>query len=172
MPEALRPSGIRHYYPRVVKGEIKVIRIPKWVTVLLWLMVSAAMAALIYALSGRAYVQERASIAEIIAMVRRGSSEQPVNVLAMLAPAIADALFFLPFGVLAFLAFDREGSSRTRSYLLTLLVGVAFALGLITWQQTLPTRVTGWIDGIWNSAGCLAGALVGHARKRMRVRFE
>ena len=131
------------------KGEIRIIHVPRWVTVALWVLLSAAMAGVIYALSGRAYAQERASVAAMI----------------------ADILFFLPWGAVAFLALDRAGSSRARTYLLTLLVGVAFALALIAWQQTLPTQVTGWIDAIWNSAGCLAGAVAGHARKRMRIRF-
>jgi len=36
----------------------------------------------------------------------------------------------------------------------------------------LPTRVIAWQDVIWNAAGCMAGAALGHARKRVRVRFE
>ncbi len=152
--------------------EIRTIRVPKWITILLWVIVSAAMVGLIYSLSGRAYTQERASIAEIVAMVQRGRSGQPVAVLAAISPLIADILFFLPFGALAFLAIDREGRSRPRAYGMTLLVGVAFALVLAAWQETLPTRVTGWLDAAANAAGCLAGAMIGHARKRMRVRFE
>lgn len=154
------------------KAEIAVVRVPKWATVLLWLALTAGMVALIYALSGRAYVQKRASIAEIVAMVRRGGSEQPVAILATVAPLIADILFFLPWGALAFLALDREGTSRSRTYLATAAVGVAFALVLAAWQRSLPTRVTGWVDAMWNATGCLLGAIAGHARKRMRIRFE
>jgi VanZ family protein len=154
------------------KGEIKVIHVPKYVTAVLWVLVSAGMAGLIYALSGRAYVQERASVADAVEMLRRGGPEQPAALLATVAPLIADILFFVPWGVLAFLVFDREGGSRARSYILTMFVGAAFALGLIAWQRTLPTRVTGWVDGMWNAVGCFAGAVIGHARKRMRVRFE
>lgn len=133
----------------MAKGEIRTIHVPRWVTVALWILLSAAMARLIYALSGHAYAQERASITAMI----------------------ADMLFFLPWGAVAFLALDRAGSSRGRTYLLTMLVGVAFALALTAWQQTLPTQVTGWIDVVWDSAGCFAGAIAGHARKRMRIRF-
>ena len=154
------------------KREIRVIRVPKWVTVTLLLIVASAMAALIWALSGRAYAQERASTAEIVAMMGRRDAERPVAVLATVAPMIADALFFAPFGALVFLALDREGVSRIRTYGVTLLVGVAFALGLTVWQRTLPTRVTGWLDVLWNSVGCVGGAIAGHTRKRMRIRFE
>jgi len=140
--------------------------------VVVWLLVSAAMATLIYALSGRAYVQERATVAEVVEMVRKGGPEEPAAVLATTAPLIADILFFLPWGALAFLVFDRGSASRFRRYLVTTAVGAAFALGLVEWQQMLPTHVTGWVDGMWNIVGCFAGAIVGHARKRVRVRFE
>jgi len=87
-------------------------------------------------------------------------------------PGIADILFFMPWGALAFLSFDGGEQRRLRTYLLTLAVGVTFALGLVAWQSRLPTRVTGWEDAGWNMLGCLAGAVCGHLRKRVRVRFE
>ena len=136
--------------PAVGKSEIRVIHVPRVVTVLLWLAVSAGMAALIYALSGKAYTQGRTSIAEIW----------------------ADILFFLPWGALAFLALDRESAPRSRTYLATMVVGAAFALALTAWQRNLPTRVTGWMDAMWYAVGCLGGAIAGHTRKRVRIRFE
>jgi hypothetical protein len=92
--------------------------------------------------------------------------------LATAAPGIADILFFMPWGALAFLAFDGGEGHRLRTYLLTLAVGLTFALGLVAWQSALPTRVTGWEDAGWNTFGCLAGAVAGHLRKRLRVRFD
>ena len=153
------------------KADVRTIRVPKWVTLIVLVLVSAAMAAAIYSLSGRAYVQERASFAGIVALFHRRSVESPA-VLATLAPAIVDILFFLPWGAVAFLLLDREGTSRMRTYVLTMGVGAAFALGLTAWQEMLPTRVTGWLDAGWGAAGCLAGALVAHTRKRMHIRFE
>ena len=153
------------------KREIRTIRVPKAITIALLLLVSAAMAAFIYLLSGRAYATGRGSIAEILATLASHPGLQPV-ILATLAPAIADILFFVPWGALAFLSIDRRGVPKMRVYLVTLLVGVAFALGLVAWQRTLPTRVTGRIDALWNAIGCLCGAFAGHLRKRMRIRFE
>ena len=92
--------------------------------------------------------------------------------LATAAPVIADILFFVPWGGLAFLAFDGGEQHRLRTYLLTLAVGVTFALALVQWQGSLSTRVTGWDDAGWNTLGCLAGAVAGHLRKRIRIRFE
>ena len=146
------------------KSEIVVIRVPRAITVVLWIAVSAAMVALIYALSGRAYVQDRAVLIPAMG--------EPVAVLATAAPIVADILFFLPWGALGYLSLDRENSSRLRTYIATMVVGAAFALVLTAWQRNLPTRVTGWIDAMWYAAGCLAGAVAAHARKRVRIRFE
>ena len=154
------------------KAEVRTLLVPKWATVLLWLLVAAGMVATIYALSGRAYVQERPTFAEVLTVLRRANTEPPGNIFALLAPILADVLFFLPCGALAFLALDGDGTSRARTYVATILVGAAFALVLHAWQQNLPTRVTGWPDAAWNIAGCLAGAMAGHARKRLRIRFD
>ena len=152
------------------RSEVVTVRVPKWATFLLLLAVSAAMVAAIYMLSGRAYEPERASVADFILRLRKQAGK-PV-LIATFAPLILDILFFVPWGAVAFLAFDKVGRPRRRTYALTVMVGVAFALGLFGWQETLPTRVTGWIDAIWNVAGCFVGALVGHARKEMHIRFE
>ncbi len=74
--------------------------------------------------------------------------------------------------MLAFLAFDRPDRRRVRTYALTLVVGVTFALGLSAWQEWLPTRITGWLDVAGNALGTLGGAVLGHLRKRVRVRFQ
>jgi len=155
------------------KYEIRVIHVPRWVTVALWILVTAAMVVAINLLSGHAY-HRQSSFGEIAAMVyrydRRTASSSVL--LATIAPATADILFFLPWGALAFLSLDAPERPRKKVYLATLALGVAFALGLIAWQQWLPTRVTGGIDALWNVVGCAAGAALAHARKRVRVRFE
>ncbi|HLJ75146.1 MAG TPA: hypothetical protein VKU62_11210 [Thermoanaerobaculia bacterium] len=154
------------------KNEIRVIHISRWLTVLAWITVTAAMLAIVYELSGHAYARET-RIADIVAILRRyrGGSATPSNVLAAISPAAADILFFLPWGALAFLSLDRENRHKF-TYLLTILLGVAFALGLMQWQNALPTRITNGIDAAWNVAGCALGAVAAHARKRLRFRFE
>jgi VanZ family protein len=131
------------------------------------------MASAINLLSGHAYHRE-SSFGDVAAMVYRydrGTASSSV-LLATIAPAMADILFFLPWGALAFLSLDGSGRPRRKVYLATVVLGVAFALALIAWQQWLPTRVTGGVDVLWNAAGCAAGAALAHARKRVRVRFE
>jgi hypothetical protein len=138
------------------------------------LVLSATMALLIFALSGRAYQRERLTIAQVVALVRRYDAGALSNdaLLASVAPAIADACFFVPWGALAFLAFDGGSGHRMRTYVITLAVGVTFAFGLVAWQSALPTHVTGWEDAGWNALGCFAGAAGGHLRKRVRIRFN
>jgi hypothetical protein len=139
----------------------------------LLLIVSAGMVAAIHFLSGKAYMHDRTSFAELISIILRYDRGQMSNaaLLATIAPALADALFFVLWGAVAFLSFDREGH-RAATYAVTMTVGVAFALGLIAWQEVLTTRVTGWFDAVWNALGCASGAALGHARKRVRIRFE
>jgi VanZ family protein len=157
----------------VGKKEIRVVNVPRWITVGLWLLVSAAMAIAIYFLSGHAYRRE-SSLADIGAMLRRYDQGAPSSsaILAILAPAVGDILFFLPWGALAFLSLDGPNRSRKSIYGVTVALGVAFALALTAWQAVLPTRVTGVVDCLWGAVGCGAGAALGHARKRVRVRFD
>jgi glycopeptide antibiotics resistance protein len=147
-----------------------VILVPRWASVAMLVGLSAAMALLILALSGRAYLHERTSIVEVLSLVRRYDRLTPTAFIAAIAPVITNILFFLPWGALAFLAFDRR--SRAATYALTIAVGVAFACVLVAWQGALPTRVTGWNDAAWNTVGCAVGAMGAHLRKELRIRFE
>ncbi len=156
------------------KPTIRTFTVPRGVTIALLAAVSITMTALIAFLSGRAYLRQQLTIPDIVSLIHRYDAGTVSNdaLLATAAPYIADILFFMPWGALAFLAFDRGEAHRLRTYLLTLAVGVTFALGLVAWQSALPTRVTGWEDAGWNMLGCLAGAVCGHLRKSVRVRFE
>jgi glycopeptide antibiotics resistance protein len=165
---------VRGLIAGVGKRTIRTILVPRWVTIALLVLLSAGMAALIAMLSGRAYVRQQLTMPEVVSLIHRYDKGALSNdaLLATAAPGIADILFFMPWGALAFLAFDGGDTHRLRTYLLTLVVGVTFALGLVAWQSALPTRVTSWEDAGWNTLGCLAGAVIGHLRKRLRIRFD
>jgi len=143
-------------------------------TIALLGVVSIAMTALIALLSGRAYLGQQLTIPQLVSFIHRydQGAVSTDALLATAAPGIADILFFLPWGALAFLSFDGGDRHRPRTYLLTLAVGATFALGLVAWQRALPTPVTGWEDAGWNMLGCLAGAVFGHLRKGVQVRFD
>lgn len=155
------------------KAEIRVVRVPRAVTLAGLVVLTAAMAALIYFLTGRAYLHgEHTSLADVIAIIRRYDVGTPsTTLIANFAPIITNILFFIPWGAMAFLSFDRARWPRIVTYLVTLAVGAAFASALVAWQTQLPTRVTGWTDAAWNLVGVAIGAIGGHLRKRVRVRF-
>lgn len=156
------------------RRQVHVIRVRTPVTFALLAVVTAAIVALIYFLSGKAYAAETNPIREILARLL-GSARGPVSrdaLLAILMPVLANILLFVPWGFLAFLALDGRTSSRHATYLFTVIGAVAFAFAMVAWQQTLPTRVTSLPDAFANGVGALAGAALGHARKGIHVRFD
>ena len=97
------------------KAEIRVVVVPRWATVAMLVAVSAAMALLIAALSGRAYLHERTSVVEVLSLVRRYDRLTPTAFIAGIAPVITNILFFMPWGALAFLAFGGAKVRRRRT---------------------------------------------------------
>jgi glycopeptide antibiotics resistance protein len=149
------------------KREVRVIVIRRRVTVALLVLVSAAMLSLIGFLSGKAYSSEmHAPAEELMALMELRS-------LAAAMPLFADVIAFLPWGFLAFIALDGRETRRFRTYLLTCVAAMLFALALVLWQYALlPTRVTTFGDTIFNLAGALLGAAMGHLRRTVHVRFD
>jgi VanZ family protein len=156
------------------KRHVYVIEVRKGVTIALLLLTTAAMAALLYALSGRAYAPGAHPVRDLLARAL-GSGPRtlsPDAILASLTPAIANMLLFVPWGFFAFIAADTPSRPRARTYVFTFVAAIVFALLMYLWQQYLPTRVTALPDTISNALGALAGAALGHARKTVRVRFD
>lgn len=154
------------------KREVHVIHVSKRVTIVLLVLVSAAMVALLYFLSGRAYARESHAATELVLRLLRRDDPPRTAVLAALMPVIANALLFAPWGFLAFIALDSPRRRRFHTYLLTFLAAAVFATAMELWQIFLPTRVTSPVDAIANALGALAGAVLGHLRKEVRIRFE
>ena len=155
------------------KREVRVIVIRRRVTVALLVVVSAAMLSLIGFLSGKTYSSETHAPAEELLALMQSRSGEDVHRLAAAMPLLADVIAFLPWGFLAFMAFDLQGRGRFRTYLLTSAAAMLFAIALVLWQYALlPTRVTTFADTIFNLAGALLGASLGHLRRSVRVRFD
>lgn len=155
------------------KRQVRIVVIRKRVTLALLIVVSALIAALIYALSGKAYATEQEPIIRLaLAAVHRQNAPNRAAVLSDLMPVIANVLLFVPWGFLAFLLFDSAARPRTAAYVATIVSGAIFALLLFVWQEFLPTRVTGAFDSLVNVAGAFCGALAGHLRKRVRIQFD
>lgn len=154
------------------KRHVHVFVVRKGITIALLALTTVAMLALLYLLSGRAYAGDRHPVRDLLARVLGRQALSPDAVLALLTPAIANMLLFVPWGFLAFIAVDTAARPRVRSYLITFAAAIVFALLMYLWQQYLPTRVTALPDTISNAIGALAGAALGHTRKSVRVRFD
>lgn len=154
------------------KREVHVIVVSKPVTVTLLVMVSLAMIALLYFLSGRAYARDSHPLTELLLRLLRRDGPPRDAVLAALMPVIANALFFVPWGFLMFIALDTPSRRRFRTYLYTFIAAAVFATLMEIWQVFLPTRVTSAVDAVANALGACLGAVVGHLRKEVRIRFE
>lgn len=154
------------------KRQVHVVRVPKPATVALLVLTTAAMIALLYFLSGKAYAADAHPFRELVG--RLLGSERPLSrgaLLAFLMPVLANILLFVPWGFFAFVALDTPSRRRAWTYIMTIAAAFAFALLIVFWQQSLPTRVTALPDTISNALGAFAGAALGHARKSVRVRF-
>ena len=135
------------------KREVRVVVVRKPVTIVLLVVVSIAMLALVYGLSGHAFVRTQRSVIDIIALVA------------------ANTILFIPWGFLTFIALSPK-KPRASTYVLTIVAGALFALGVAAWQATQPAPVTIYSDSIWNVIGTLLGAIAAHLRKTVRVRFQ
>jgi glycopeptide antibiotics resistance protein len=153
------------------KREVRVIVVRKRVTAALLILVSAAMLGTIAFLSGKAYSSEWRGPGEDFMTLMQFRSASGGRLIMSVMPLLADVIAFLPWGFLMFVALDTKGRRRFRSYLLTCAAAVAFALALVLWQYLLPTRVTTFGDTIFNLAGALLGASIGHLRRTVRIQF-
>jgi glycopeptide antibiotics resistance protein len=136
------------------KREVRVVVVRKPVTIVLLVLVSIAMLALVYGLSGHAFVRTQRSLIDIIALVA------------------ANTILFIPWGFLMFISLSPK-KPRASTYVLTVVAGALFSLGVAAWQATEPVLpVTTYSDSIWNVIGTLLGAILAHLRKSVRVRFQ
>jgi glycopeptide antibiotics resistance protein len=135
------------------KREVRVVVVRKPVTIALLVIVSIAMLALVYGLSGHAFVRTERSLIDIIALVA------------------ANVISFIPWGFLTFIALSPK-KPRAATYALTILLGALFSLGVAAWQATQPAPVTVYRDTIWNVIGTFLGAIAAHLRKSVRIRFQ
>ena len=90
----------------------------------------------------------------------------------VIVPIIGNVLLFVPWGFLMFISLYTIDRPTMQTYLLTFLLGLSFTLAIEAWQYFLPSRVVDVNDVIWNSAGALIGAVLGHMRLRVRFEFE
>ena len=147
----------------------------KPVTVLLLLVTTLAIVSVTVWMAGKSYETLNPTPFDDIRYLARRLALRPISthMLAVLVvPMIANVLLFVPWGFLAFITFYTVDRPTLQTYVLTILLGFSFTLGIEGWQYFLPSRVADVNDVIWNTSGTILGALLGHARLRVRFEFE
>jgi glycopeptide antibiotics resistance protein len=151
------------------------VTVPKYATLIALLVVTLAIIAITVWMSGRSYENfDPIPFSDLKHLARRLAA-RPIStqVLAVIVmPVIANVLLFVPWGMLTFIALYNTERPTMQTYVLTILLGLSFSLAIEGWQYFLPSRVADINDVIWNTAGTIAGALLGHARLRVRFEFE
>ena len=151
------------------------IVVKKPLTFLLLLVTTAAIVAITVWMAGKSYENFEPIPFDELRYLARRLAERPISthILAVIVvPMIANVLLFVPWGFLTFITFYTVDRPTLQTYVLTILLGFSFTLGIEAWQYFLPSRVADVNDVIWNTCGTIAGALLGHARLRLRFDFE
>lgn len=151
------------------------VNIGKPWTILMLVIVTAAIIAITVWMSGKSYSNlDPIPFDDIRYLVRR-LAVRPISthILAVLVvPMIANVLLFVPWGFLTFIALYTVDRPTLQTYVLTILLGLSLSLGIEGWQYFLPSRVADINDVIWNTTGVALGAFLGHARLRVRFEFD
>lgn len=150
-----------------------VIRKP--VTILLLVVVSLSIVSVTVWTTGKSYENFDPIPFDDLRYLKKRLAERPIStyVLSLIVvPMIANVLLFVPWGFLTFITFYSVDRPTLQTYVLTILLGFSFTLGIEAWQYFLPSRVADVNDVIWNTSGTVLGALLGHARLRVRFEFE
>ena len=149
--------------------------IKKPVTILLLIVTTLAIVSITVWMAGKSYENFDPIPFDDLRYLAKRLNERPISthILAVIVvPMIANVLLFVPWGFLAFITFYTLDRPTLQTYVLTILLGFSFTLAIEGWQYFLPSRVADINDVIWNTCGTIAGALLGHARLRLRLEFD
>ena len=154
---------------------MRAIAVRRPITVLLLLAVTVSIVAVTVGTSGKSYSKVDPRPFDDIRLIADRFETRPMStqILAVLiVPIIGNILLFLPWGFLTFISLYTLDRPTVQTYVLTILLGFTFSLAIEAWQYFLPSRVVDVNDVIWNTAGTILGAVLGHMRLRVRFEFE
>jgi glycopeptide antibiotics resistance protein len=143
-------------------------------TILLLVVVTFAIVAITVWMAGKSYENfEPIPFDDVRFIAKRLDRPVSTHILAVLVvPMIGNVLLFLPWGFLMFIALYTVDRPTLQTYVLTILLGFSFSLGIEGWQYFLPSRVADINDVIWNTTGVVLGTFAGHLRLRVRFEFQ
>ena len=150
------------------------ILIKRPVTILLLVAVTLAIIAITVWMGGKSYENfDPIPFDDVRFIAKRLSRPVSTHILAVLiVPMIANVLIFVPWGFLTFISLYTVDRPTLQTYVLTILLGFSFSLGIEGWQYFLPSRVADINDVIWNTTGAILGTFLGHLRLRVRFEFQ
>lgn len=151
------------------------IIVPKYVAILLLVVTTLAIVSITVWMAGKSYQSFDPIPFDDLRNLAKRVEHRPISthILAVIVvPMIANVLLFVPWGFLMFITLYNTERPTLQTYVLTILLGFSFTLGIEAWQYFLPSRVADVNDVIWNTSGTILGALAGHARLRVRFEFE
>jgi glycopeptide antibiotics resistance protein len=154
---------------------VREVVVRKPATLLLLLASTVAIVAITLWMSGKSYSNLDPIPFDDIRFLARRLAARPISthILAVLiVPMIANVLLFVPWGFFTFIILYTVDRPTLQTYVLTILLGLSFSLVIEGWQYFLPSRVADINDVIWNTSGGVLGALLGHARLRVRFEFD
>ena len=153
----------------------RTINVHRAVTFVVLLLVTAAIIFITIWSSGRSYTKVDPLPFDDLRHLLRRVEHRPVStqILAVIiVPIIGNILLFMPWGFLTFISLYSVERPTIQTYVLTILIGFTFTVAIEAWQYFLPSRVADINDVIWNTAGTVLGAILGHMRLRVRFEFE
>jgi glycopeptide antibiotics resistance protein len=151
------------------------VLIKKPLTVVLLLVTTLAIVSITVWMAGKSYENFDPIPFDDLRYLAKRLAQRPISthILAVIVvPMIANVLLFVPWGFLMFITLYTVNRPTLQTYVLTILLGFSFTLGIEAWQYFLPSRVADINDVIWNTSGTVLGAILGHARLRVRLDFE
>lgn len=154
---------------------MKRVVVKRPVTIILLLIVTAAIAGITVWTAGKSYSKVDATPFDELSMLRERFETKPISthILAVIiVPILGNILLFVPWGFLMFISLYSVDRPTAQTYLLTFLMGLTLTLFIEGWQYFLPSRVADINDVISNAAGTLLGSILGHMRLRVRFEFE
>jgi len=151
------------------------IVIPKYATVILLLITTLAIVSITVWMAGKSYENFDPIPFDDLRYLAKRLAARPTSthIVAVIALRLTgNVLLLVPWRFLAFITFYTVERPTLQTYVLTILLGFSFTLAIEGWQYFLPSRVADVNDVIWNTCGTIAGALLGHARLRVRLEFD
>jgi glycopeptide antibiotics resistance protein len=149
--------------------------IKKPITLLLLLLTTVTIVVLTVVIAGKSYVKIDPIPFEDLRHLANRIERHPIStqiLSVILIPIVGNVLLFMPWGFFAFISLYSLDRPTVQTYVLTILLGLTFSAAIEGWQYFLPSRVADVNDIIWNTVGTILGAVLGHARLRVRFEFD